>query len=302
MTTIPTLGSIQNIAGDIAKNSGGAAFDAITSGKKKPSLGNDKTNPPRLLNANDTKPKGLPTLAPLASGNVVDTTIDNMNNSLAHACDFVIDLKKNIGLKKFIRAIASGIRTAIRSIMRLLGITDITGNFHWLISKMQAIVKFIQYVQREWIQPILDFQKYVIAVLVKIREVVSFILSLPEKIIALLKDCLSKLYDSLSSIFKDALAEAAAEVPLGTGGSSGFTDLISAGKETAASLQSLGSSLKNVVVGGLNIVGSSTIGLLTPVSTAEITAANATITNYGKDIVKPQATPTYTKPTSKGTP
>jgi len=238
-----------------------------------------ESNPPILTNANDIPNKG-PTTPVTATGNMANTTIDVLNNNLAHACDFVLDLKKSLGLKKFIKAIAKAIREGIRYIMKLMGLSDASGSFSTIINKLKAIAEEIKYIQKTYIQPIIDFEKYVLAVIVKIRAIVQWILSLPARILALLKDCLTNLLKALASIFTDALNEAGNEVPLSQG--QDFKDLIAAAKDTMNAGADLLKSTAIVVGGAAVIATSATAGMLIPVSQEELTAANQTIANYEK--------------------
>ena len=231
----------------------------------------------------DGQQKGLPTHSNLARGVIKGTTIASMNDSLEHACDFALELKKDIGLKKFIRAIAKDVREGIRYIMKLLGLSDWSGEYSFLIGRARAIAQELRRFMKEYIQPVLDFEKYVLAVLVKIKEYIQWILSLPAKIMSLLQECLQKLMKLLSNLFTDALAEAAGETPLGVGdisGENGLQTLINEVKTTLSVGQDVLNAAKNTLIMGSAIVISSTVGILNPVSAADLTAANATIANY----------------------
>ena len=234
-------------------------------------------NPPVVTNANDIPTKG-PTTPITATGNVANTTIDILNHNIAHACDFVLELKKSIGLKKFIKAIAKAIREGIRKIMQLMGMTDASGTFSTIVNKLKKIAEEIRYIQKTYIQPIIDFEKYVLAVIVKIRAIVQWILSLPARILQLLYTCLTNLLKALASIFSDALNEAKSEVPLETG--QDFKELLAATKDViSAGTDALKATA--VVVGGAAVIATSaTAGMLVPVSQTELDAADATIKAY----------------------
>lgn len=248
-----------------------------------PTLGNDKFIMPRVSNVGDGLRKGEPTTPLLATGNVIGTTIDEMNNKLAHACDFVLELKKNIGLKKFIKAIAKWVREGIRAIMRYLGISDASGTMSAIINKLKALAEEIRYIQKEYIQPVLDFQKYVLAVITKIRAIIQWILSLPARLLALLQQCLKNLITALSSIFYDALKEAASEVPLGNQGSS-FNELTDAAKDVLNASKDLLNSALQVGTNTAQIAASVSVGLLLPVSRSDLAAADAYILEYEKKL------------------
>lgn len=262
-----------------------------------------ETNAPLPSKKNDGERVGAPTTPSLGVGNVKGTTIDELNNNLAHACDFVLDLKKNIYLKNYIKAIAKSIREGIRAIQRLLGLGDASGSFSTIINKLKAIAQEIKYIQKEYIQPIIDFEKYVLAVLVKIRQTIQWILSLPGKILAMLKDCLNKLISSLKNIFTDALKEAATEVPLG--GSSeeaGFDAVIKEAKSVISAGQDLLRATSTAVAGAAAITASATVGLISPVSASEVTEANKTIAAYENSIPTTSQSTIETPSQNKSTP
>ena len=258
-----------------------------------------ESNPPVLTNAYDIPNKG-PTTPVTATGNMANTTIDVLNNELAHACDFVLDLQKSIGLKKFIKAIAKAIREGIRYIMKFLGLTDASGSFSTVINKLKAIAEEIRYIQKTYIQPIIDFERYVLAVIVKIRATIQWILSLPARILALLNDCLTKLLAALSNIFTDALNEAGNEVPIGPG--QDFTNLISAAKDTINAGTDLLRTTAVAVGGAAVIATSATAGLLVPVNQSDLDGANATIAAYDKTIPTTEASTLATPTQEKSTP
>lgn len=215
---------------------------------------------------------------PAARGDV-SGSIALTNKNLVHSCDFVNDLVKSIGLKKFLKAIAKWIREGIRKIQQLMGFSDASGSFSQVINRLKAAAQEIRTFIKLYIEPIIEFQKYVLAVLVKIRAIIQWILSLPAKLLALLKECLTKLLKSIVSAFVDAWAESSAEVPFADSGKD-FTELTDAIKDTVKATEELLKASTTVVALTVGITASATVGLLTPVSESDITAANATITAY----------------------
>jgi hypothetical protein len=173
-----------------------------------------------------------------------NTTIDQMNNSLAHACDFAQDIKKSIGLKKYIKAIAQSIRKAIRAVKRFLGLDDNSGLISTIIQKLKNIASEIRNFIKEYVTPIQKFIKDVVGFIQWAIATIQWILSLPAKFIQMLADCLKKVMAAIASVFKDALAEAAADDKaeadaelLAAGGTPatpqpGMTELIAQAKDT----------------------------------------------------------------------
>lgn len=233
---------------------------------------------------------GGPTTSPIARGNIEGTSIDATNKALTHSCDFVNDLKKNIGLKKFLKAIMKWVREGIRAIQRLLGFSDPSGSFSQLINMLRSFAEFVRYIQKEYIEPLNDFLKYVLAVITKIRAIIQWILSLPAKLLALLRDCLMKLLKTLANIFADAWAESKLEVP-GADVGKGLEELGAAIKDAYnATKDLLNSSLESVSL-LVGIGTSATVGLLVPVTSAQINEANSVITNYTGSLPQGLQTP-----------
>jgi hypothetical protein len=203
------------------------------------------------------------------------TSIDNTNKQLAHVCDFVSELQKNIALKKFLKAVANQIREGIRAVMRFLGLSDATGQYSWLIDKLKSIARELKRIQKEIIQPIIDFEKYVLAYITKLRALIQWILSLPARFLAMLRDCLSRLLKLIANVFSDFFAELTEGA-----GSSELTELVSAAKEVATEAYNTVNLTSQAVAGAVAIPVAATAGLLVPVSQAELNAANTTIANY----------------------
>ena len=258
--------------------------------------------------SNDKK-KNLPSNPPaLGVGIVEGTIVDNLNSQISHVCDFSLDIQKNIGLKKYVKAISRFIRDAIRAVKLKLVFGDFSGVTFTIIEELKALAAFIRYVQKEYIQPVLDFQKYVLDVVVKIKKLIQWILSLPAKIFAMLKGCLTRLYKTIANIFSDAWNEATAEEaadfaaqnptsdlitePPGTPEEGSFAELRDAVSDLNRARNELTQEVETVVKDTVTILASVTNltsisttddGDLDPESLAEIvievekTSANATL-------------------------
>jgi hypothetical protein len=187
-----------------------------------PNLGTTE-NPPVSPYTGIFNGTGQPTTPGLALGQVANTVIGFTNSTLSHNCDFATDLIKNNTLKRFLNAQANNIREAVRAVMRALGFSDATGTAQWITDKLKTITRALKYIQKNVIQPIIDFEALAIEYVKKIQEVIAYILSLPGKLLAMLQDCLSKLYQSVASVLTDITG----------GGGGGFGDAIKAAKETS---------------------------------------------------------------------
>jgi hypothetical protein len=238
-----------------------------------PQVGGPNLKPP-VGAENDGQIPGQPSINAASRGIVNGTSVGKTNNELAHVCDFVSEMRKNIELKKFLKSVASKIRDGIRAIMQLLGLEP-TGQYSWLINKLKAIARELKRIQKEIIQPIIDFEKYVLAYVTKLRAIVAWILELPARFITLLKDCLERLLKLIGSVFSDFFAELT-----GGGASSEITQLVSAAKEAATEAYKTVNLTTQAVVIATAIPVAATAGLLVPVSQSDLDAANKTIINY----------------------
>ena len=196
-----------------------------------PQVANDNLIP---LYTNNGPTSGNPTTPALSRSVVANTSIAAANSDLAHICDFSLDIQRRTELKKFLNAQANNIREAIRAVMRALGFSDGTGTYQWLIDKLQAIKRGLKYIQKNVIQPIQDFNKAVVQYIQKVQEIIAYILSLPARLLKLLTDCLKSLQQAVSNVLSDAFSATAS----GGSGGAGFSDVVAAAKDTAATLSS----------------------------------------------------------------
>jgi hypothetical protein len=243
-----------------------AKIDSLTSADSNDKKNNLPSNPPAL-----------------GVGIVEGTIVDNLNSQISHVCDFSLDIQKNIGLKKYVKAISRFIRDGIRAVKLALGFGEPSGLIFTIIEKLKAAARFIRYIQKEYIQPVLDFQKYVLDVVVKIKKLIQWILSLPAKIFAMLKGCLTRLYKTIASIFSDAWNEATAEEaadfaaqnptsdlitePPGTPEEGSFAELREAASDLNNARNELTQGVETVVKDTVTILASATN--LTSVSTTD---------------------------------
>lgn len=242
----------------------------------------------RPLFTNDGPTSGNPTIPALARGVLADTMIAFSNQNLSHVCDFVGEMQKNIALKKFLKAVADKIREGVRAIMAALGLTDLTGQYSWLIDQLKTAARWLKRIQKEILEPILDFEKYVLAFITNVRAIIQWILGLPAKFLALLRDCLNRLLLVIANVFSDFFQELKLD--------SGLGDVIAAGKELATEAYRTVNLTAQIAVTAVAIVGSATVGLLNPVSESELIDANRTIENYTSKLPTAESVAAATAP------
>ena len=171
-----------------------------------------ENSPPQCVRTGDTPQSGEPSNTPsCAFGRVDGTIIDISNKKRSHVCDFISEMQKNQALTEYTKAIGAAIREAIKKIMKLLGLTDRTGKFSYVISRLRAFAAELRRINREIIQPIIDFEKYVLAYITKLRALIQWLLSLPAALLKLLADCLARLLKLIKSVFSDIISEATSD-------------------------------------------------------------------------------------------
>jgi hypothetical protein len=253
--------------------------------------------PPQVANANlvapnvnDNNRSNAPVLPAKALSVVEGTSTGASNANLEHVCDFISEMQKNINLKKYTKAIANKIREAIRYVMKALGFSDATGQYSWLIQFLKDTARELKRIQKEIIQPILDFEKYVVAYITKLRALVQWILSLPAKFKAMLQDCLQKILKLIATVFKDSVSGFGEGLSPGTN-----EELLAAAKEAASATVSLAKSSAAAITGAIAIPVSATAGLLVPVSQSDLDMANKTIAAYEQPSTTQATNPTPTQ-------
>lgn len=221
--------------------------------------------------------KGEPTLPRQARQEMAGTIIDKQNNDLEHVCDFISVMQKDLKLKGYLKAAGQAIRDAIRKILAFLGLSDATGEASIIINTLKAYTRALNWITNNILKPIQDFEKYVIAYLVKLREMVQWILGLPEKFLAMLQDCLSRLYSLIRSVFTDLISGA---VEPSTGDTETFEQITAEFKNASAATQDLLSNTLTVGTTAIGIVVGGTVGLLQPTNAAELAEADKVIAAY----------------------
>ena len=163
-------------------------------------------------NKGDNPQVGQPSVASLARGILANTGIQQANSKLAHMCDFSQDVRRSALLKKYLKAIANGIRQGIRAVMKFLGLSDESGVFsqviNYLKNKLQEVNNFL----KTYIKKIKDFLTFVTTFITLVAAIIQWILNLPANIKALLIDCLQKLTKAIAGVLVPRLAVAGLKV------------------------------------------------------------------------------------------
>jgi hypothetical protein len=234
---------------------------------------------------------GAPSTAALSRGLVFGTVKHNNNQKRAHVCGFIDEMRKNVELKKFVKASAQYIREGIRAVLKVLGLSDTSGAFAAITAKLKEAARWLKTVQK-FLKDVINFEKYVLAYITKIRALIQWIMSLPAKLIALLAQCLAKFLRLVKNVMSDFFKE------LTAGSDTGFGEVVSATKELINEGIATVNLAATAATGAVVIAGAATAGLLVPVSASELAAANKTIKNYTATLPSGE-TPTITQNKSR---
>jgi uncharacterized protein Yka (UPF0111/DUF47 family) len=143
---------------------------------------------------------GQPTTAPNLRGDMNGTTTNIANNNLAHVCDISAEMSRAAAwVKMQYGVIVEAIRKTIRAVLLALGLTpDATSSrLKELAKAIKAEAKKIKKILDEVNDAIEVFSRFV----TQVQQMIQWILSLPAKALALLKDCLTELRNSLTKSF-----------------------------------------------------------------------------------------------------
>lgn len=243
--------------------------------RRQEEVNNDPSTPAGIVFTN----KNEPTVPRLGRGVIEGTMVNKNNNDLAHVCDFISEMQKNINLKKYTKALANQIREAIRWVMKALGFSDATGQFSWILNTLKAYARELKRIQKEIIQPIIDFEKYVLAYVAKIRAMIQWLINLPERFLAMLKDCLDKMLKLIKKILVDTVKG------FGQGltedlDSQDYLPIIGAAIDAVDETYNTLEKAQTAFVGAQVVMNVATKGLLVPVSESELEGANNYINTY----------------------
>lgn len=138
---------------------------------------------------------GQPTTAPLARGVVANTAISQSNSSLAHVCDIPAGIKFEIAkLTISISGFINTLRTEIEALWASTSSSPFADEIRNAIKTIKAKIKQIQKFIRDQLEPLNDIQKFIQS----LQELIQYIATLPARIAAFLRDCLSNATKGIS--------------------------------------------------------------------------------------------------------
>lgn len=215
---------------------------------------------------------GEPTTPRTARGVVEGTPVGVANEKRAHVCDIREEMKMAAALARLkFSQLVQAIRTAVRAILDALGNSPdgIVARFIEIAKALLRDLKFIQSIIeeiRDWTRVIVDFAR-------KVRAMIDWILTLPKKLLAFLKDCLAELYASLKTGIADLFSLSGG---VGDNTESGITEAMGVFGEIVDTAKSTVQAGIEVVAAPVAIVTAFT----SPTSAADITKAGDLVTGY----------------------
>lgn len=206
----------------------------------------------------------------LSRGIIEGTQVKKTNQQLAHVCDFSLDVKKSAFYQRFKR---SEFMQAVRSLlMRLSQIFGITPDEYTskLIADLKRFAAWLKEIQKN-IKIIQDFITFVVDFANFMGSIIKWILSLPEKFLNFLGECLKSFASATANILKDLLT-----VP-GVTGSNDINQLLDTVKETTEQLGKTVNSSVELATAAINLPTAVGSALVNP-TTSDISIANTLIT------------------------
>jgi hypothetical protein len=250
-------------------------FPGIQMKNNDPSKGfNDPRTPaqkaagPQIPAGTEDRVVGQPTNSPLARGEVSKSMIHITNNKRVHVCDITSELQKNSALARAkFSSVIQWVRKQIRALLAALGLEP-SGEVSKLVSLAKALVRELKNINKI-LKEILDLSKVIIDFAKKVRAMIDYILSLPAKLLAMFRECLTEFLNALATGFKDLFA-------LGSGSSNDTSALI---KELELAADETKKIISNSAT--LAAVPAAIVGVLsTPASAEDVAAVGNTVTDF----------------------
>jgi len=195
------------------------------------------------------------------------------NAKRSHVCDFILEMKKDINLSKYTKALANTIREAVRKLLALLGTTDTSGVTTYLINTLKNIARELRDFNKYILKPITDFAKEVIAYIATLRSIIAWILSLPAKLAQLLSDCLTRLRKLIANVFTSLVAVGSGADPNAAPGQD-YGELIAAAKDATKAVNETLSAAQETTTAVAG-VGITAVALFSPATPAEANSATS---------------------------
>jgi hypothetical protein len=181
---------------------------------------------PRPPNGITLEQADTPSISRLGRGELANSLIDRANQTREHVCDITPQIRRSVALARlqfssFLKRIREAIKAFIASLNldpsgQLAKITELA---KWLARKIKEISNTIQ--------EILDIKTVLLDIARDIRALIDYILSLPEKVLRFLRDCVTSFLSALATGVSDLISGASGpDVGLDTNSINELTDAV----------------------------------------------------------------------------
>jgi hypothetical protein len=214
------------------------------------------------------KTEGEPTVVRLARGNVEGSLANTNNQQLVHVCDIKLQVDWAVEhITGFFGLIVQAIRTGIRAAITALGFEP-SGVIAKLIQIAKTINKIATQILRT-LEKIVDGIQTLVRLVEQIRAMIEYILSLPEKLLRFLRECLQRLFDQIAAGIGSILADPDGATGSFFGEGNDFSGLTQELSELRDSSRQILGSITQIVTAPLQI----TEAFLNPSSAEDLEAA-----------------------------
>jgi hypothetical protein len=146
-----------------------------------------------------------PSISRLGRGEMRNSLIDRSNQTREHVCDITPEIRRSVALARLaFSQLLNTIREAVKAFIASLNldpsgeVSKITELAKWLARKIKEIT--------DTLQELLDIREVLFEIAREIRQLIDYILSLPEKLLRLLRDCLTAFLAALATGVSDLIS------------------------------------------------------------------------------------------------
>ncbi len=177
-----------------------------------------------------------PTTPRISRGDISLTPTQVSNNNKEHVCDISQEIKLQIALTKlkassFMQTIRAEIEALVKATSNSAAAQELQQAIRMITAKLKEVQKIAKFID--------DVVLAISQAVKEIREIITWILSLPARILAFMQECLSKF---LSAV-EDALSDSFGAVTV----SDGATTLIADTKELVSTASQTVSTVSNTI-------------------------------------------------------
>lgn len=237
---------------------------AVTSGQLSPVVMSPVNQNAKSPNADENPSQYSPTNTPIlvsGNGSTAQTAIKESNKNISHAADTSFYVQKSIaevGAKagQLMRAVRDAVKTALAALGINAAASAITNQLKKIAQYIQSVTKFIK--------EITQYVAKLIAYLNAIQQLISYLLSLPARLVQYFADVVKLLQKQLAASFNSSLNSV----------TSGISDIKGAVRDVTSSLSQLNRNITAYAgTAGAGLAGAAQIPTNDPNAQAESTTA-----------------------------